>query len=171
MLVYAKIRSIHTEARHVICACRVPGRKFHTCQDFVDDDEHARGAFLLRLLTDSEIQNRVLLVVREYDGQHIGSRRFEAMLQVAKSAVDRAPENRFTKRHDCIWEREPEANQWQSSSVRGRGRRTFQKRNPYGVTPPFVLNQGSYAQVVGNKDSQELDQVNQAENTNAIGSG
>ena len=62
-IAYAKLRSMHSEARHVICSCRLPGRNFHTNQTFYDDDEHNGGAFLLDLLTKADIQNRALFVV------------------------------------------------------------------------------------------------------------
>ena len=100
----AKIRGLHTDARHVICACRIPGKNFHMCQDYVDDNEHGGGSYLLNLLVNSEIQNRILIVVRSYDGQHIGEKRYQLMWEAAKSAVDHAPINEVTGKNNCIWE-------------------------------------------------------------------
>ena len=102
-IVIAKIKSIHTDARHIICACRIPGRDFHTCQDFIDDDEHGGGAYLLDLLVTAEIQNRLILVVCRYNGEHIGDKHFSLMFDAVKSAVDRSPINEITKKNDCIW--------------------------------------------------------------------
>ena len=102
-LAYGKIRAIHTDARHVICACRLPDRLFHTHQDFCDDDEHNAGQFLLQLLESSEIMNRVVFVVRYYDGAHIGKKRFVAIRDAAASAVDATAFNTITNSYDTIW--------------------------------------------------------------------
>ena len=105
-IVYAKIKSIHPKARHVIGACRVPGREFHKCQDFYNDGEHQARAVLLGMLLDSEIQNRAVFVVSKYNGDHIGSKRFNLMQDAVKSAVDRAPVNHVTGNHNTIWNRD-----------------------------------------------------------------
>ena len=62
-LAYVKIKGLHTEARHIVSACRLPGRNFHINQDYFDDDEHNGGSYLLRLLVSCEIQNRAIFVV------------------------------------------------------------------------------------------------------------
>ena len=121
---YVKIRSVHTDARHLICACRVVGRSFHTSQDFVDDDEHGAGNILLEMLLESQIQNRALFVVRNYDGTHIGAKRFDLIKQAAKSAIDRAPVNSITGLHDCVWNSDIETNPNTTfNKTRGRGGR------------------------------------------------
>ena len=119
-LAYAKVRSMHSEARHVISSCRLPGRAFHTNQTYFDDDEHNGGAFLLDLLVNSDIQNRALFVARIYDGTHIGGRRFRAMFDVAAEAIDRDPENKITLKRDKIWY--VDKNSLATTPVRGRGR-------------------------------------------------
>ena len=118
-IAYAKIRSLHTDARHVISACRTPGKDFHTCQDFVDDAEHGGGQFLLNILLDSAIQNRVIMVVRNYEGDHIGNKRFELMREAVRSALDRSPKNNITGKHDCMWNFEKDT---APNDIRGRGR-------------------------------------------------
>ena len=104
-LLYAKVRAMNLDARHVIAAVTIPHREFHTHDDFNDDDEHGGGAFLLNLLLESEIVNRVVFVARYYDGTHIGNRRFDAMRAAIKSAIDAAPTNKVSGRIDGIWQR------------------------------------------------------------------
>ena len=60
-IAYAKIRAIHAEARHVVGVCRLPGRNFHTNQDYCDDNDHNAGNFLLNLLSSCEIQKEPFL--------------------------------------------------------------------------------------------------------------
>ena len=38
-LAYAKVKAMNTDARHVMSACRLPGRNFHNLQQFYDDDD------------------------------------------------------------------------------------------------------------------------------------
>ena len=116
---YAKIRSIHTESCHIIAVCRLPGRNFHTSQDFQDDGEHGAGQFLLNMMIDSGINNCALFVVRNYDGTHLGPVRFEMMKSAAKSALDRAPINSITGNVDNIWTEDKKSST--SLSVRGGG--------------------------------------------------
>ena len=130
---YTKLRSFHTDSRHIICACRIVGRNFFINQDFLDDDEHGAGNILLNMLLESQIQNRVLFVVRTYDGTHIGLKRFELIKKAASSAIDRAPVNKVTGLHDCVWNSTEDEYQREgaNNSIRGgrnRGRGTFKPR-------------------------------------------
>ena len=105
-VIYSKLRSLFTEARHITCAFTIPHRVFQNHQDFYDDEEHNGGSFLLQLLTESKIQNRAIFVVRLYDGTHIGSKRYDAMRDAAKSALSKAPKNPITGKFDLIWEKQ-----------------------------------------------------------------
>ena len=118
-VLYAKVRAIQTDARHIVAACRIPHRQFHTHEDFFDDDEHSGGAFLLNMLVESEIHNRAVFIMRLYDGTHIGNKRYDAMREAVKSAIDAAPPNRITNVIDCIWQQSKETNT--GSGIRGRG--------------------------------------------------
>ena len=118
--IYAKIRSLHTDARHVICAFRLPHRNFHTHQDFIEDGEYGGGSYLLQLLSDSDVMNRAIYVVRIYNGKHLGSKRFEAMKNAAMAAVAAAPKNSITDNFDLIWERNDKINKPNyGGSIRG----------------------------------------------------
>ena len=59
-MAYAKVKAIHSDARHVVGAFRIPNTDFHTHQDFYDNDEHSVGERLLQLLSDAGIFNRAL---------------------------------------------------------------------------------------------------------------
>ena len=100
---YMKLRAMYSAARHIICSYRLPGVRFHQLQDFFDDDEHFAGAFLLKFLEDSNISNRAVFVVREYDGSHIGKARYDAMLEAVKAAILAAPYNTLTGEFQCPW--------------------------------------------------------------------
>ena len=110
-IAYAKVKALHTDARHILCAVRLPGRDFHVNRDFCGDDEHGGGIYLLRTLMLSEVQNQAIFIVRVYDGKHIGLRRFQAMFDAASSAVDRAPVNTVTGEHDKLWQQQQQQQQ------------------------------------------------------------
>ena len=121
--IYTKLRALYTDARHIVCAFNLPHRLFHTHQDFFDDDEHSGGAFLLQLLTEANIVNRVLFVVRRYNGTHIGSKRYDAMRNAVKSALTRAGKNPITGNFDMVWDRVVKTpSQYSNQPIRGRGR-------------------------------------------------
>ena len=91
---YAKVCAMYPDARQVTAAVRLPHTNFHTHQDFNDDGEHGAGPVLLKVLEESKMFNRIVLVVRQYhDGVHIGKQRFTAMVDEAKDALKRAPYN------------------------------------------------------------------------------
>ena len=103
----------------MVCAFRIPHRSFHTHQDFQDDQEHNGGSFLLRLLVDSGIQNRAIFVVRDYDGTHIGSKRYDGMCDAVKAALAKAPKNAVTNNFDVIWEKDYTRGQRQFGNYQG----------------------------------------------------
>ena len=45
---YAKVRAMYSEARHVICAFRIPHGQHHLHEDYQDDNEHGAGRILLK---------------------------------------------------------------------------------------------------------------------------
>ena len=114
---YKKMRSLYSDCRHIICAFHLPGRNFHNLQDFCDDDEHGAGAFLLRKLEDSEIMNRVVFVTRNYNGDHIGDKRFSAMFDAVKSTLEAAPPNEVTGVQDYLWSSEESGNPTGAAAV------------------------------------------------------
>ena len=118
---YARVCAQHTDARHVVGACRLPGEAWHILQDYNDDDEHRLGAELLHVLASCKIYNRAVFVARKYDGSHIGVKRIDAMVKAATSAILTAPLNEATGVHQFPWEQEPASAR--GGTIRGRGRR------------------------------------------------
>ena len=100
---YASVRELHADARHVMCAFRLPHREFYKYQDYQDDDEHAGGKLLLHAMCQSEMFNRAIFVVRHYDGEHIGECRFTAILDAAKSMVTINPYNSILDKNQYLW--------------------------------------------------------------------
>ena len=81
------------DARHIICACRIPGSDSTLGFEYEDYDEHGAGQVLLNYMEESDLDNRALFVVRKYDGQHIGPARFDCIVRAAKAAVNHKPYN------------------------------------------------------------------------------
>ena len=90
---YSKVRLLHPQARHVVCAFRIPGKEEHFLQDYVDDDEFGAGRKILDILREAEIFYRVVLVVRYYGGQKLGKDRFTAYKEATESAINHFPHN------------------------------------------------------------------------------
>ena len=114
---------MHSGARHIICAYRLPGVEFHNLQDYYDDGEHGGGEFLLKMLSEADIYNRVIFVVHEYDGSHIGKLRFDAMEQAVKAAIIKEPFNPIMQEHQYPWDGVKLEGFRSTSAVRG---------NPHG---------------------------------------
>ena len=96
---YARVRTLHAEARHVVGACALPGCEFPILMDSHDDDEHGLGDHLLQLLEASRIKNRAVFVARYYNGTHIGEKRIDAFWDAACSAILVTPLNSVTGDH------------------------------------------------------------------------
>ena len=103
---YKKLREEFGEARHIVLAFRLPGRNFPSLQDYVDDDEDGAGATLLKLLSEAQIYNRAVFVIRHYGGEHLGPARFRAYTEAAQSAITYDPYNGFSKCNQTPWPKE-----------------------------------------------------------------
>ena len=132
-IAYSKIKAANTEARHIICAVRLPGNEFFKNEATFDDDEYGAGKFVLDLLRRSNIENRAIFVVRKYQGEHIGEQRWIEIEKAVTSAVNRSAFNKFTGKHQLMWvaDERNRSTEWRrGDSIRGRGRGA--KRNPIG---------------------------------------
>ena len=104
---YEYVRYHNMDARHIVCACLLPGANKAMHADFVDDAEHGSGAQLLQYMMDTELEARAIYVCIRYDGKYIGAKRFECMIDAAKSAVNYKPYNRHSDRFQFSWGRNP----------------------------------------------------------------
>ena len=100
---YAAVCKKEKEARHVICAVRLPGTDFHVLDDYNDNDEHGADRLLKKILRESEMQNRALFVTRHYDGVHIGPLQFDAIRRAAVSALTIGAYNNVIGEHQFPW--------------------------------------------------------------------
>ena len=123
---YARVAADHTNARHVVGACRLTGENWHTLQDYDDNDEHGAGALLLHMLSTCKIYQRAVFVARVYDGSHIGNKRWDAFQKAAESAILAAPFNKELGLHQFPWPAETNTEGIGTSSIRGRGARRYQ---------------------------------------------
>ena len=71
-------------------------------QDYEDDDEHAGGRTILRLLEKSDIFNRAVFVSRTYDGTHIGVKRFSAIEDAVRAVLARFSFNEIIGSHQFM---------------------------------------------------------------------
>ena len=100
---YEWVRFHYTEARHIICACKIPGMNMLELQAYEDDHEHGAGRILLNYMETAGIENRAIFVARKYDGQHIGPKRFDLIINAAKSAMNHKPFNKVTNAFQFSW--------------------------------------------------------------------
>ena len=103
---YAKVRACNALARHIMCAFRIPHESWHTHEDYQDDNEHTGGKILLDALINSEIFNKVIFVARNYEGEHIGTKKFEGIMEAAKAVMTQYPFNPVTGENQFLWSSE-----------------------------------------------------------------
>ena len=85
---YYKIRRMHGQATHVMCAYRLTACNGPVNQDCVDDGEHSASQNLLDYLKKQELLNTAVFVVRYFGGAKIGATRFQCIVNAAKSAYE-----------------------------------------------------------------------------------
>ena len=86
--VYEYVKYHNMSARHIVCTCKLPGHNVLDSGDYEDDSEYGAGRKLLDYMEETELENRAILVARYYDGTHIGPKRFECLISVAKSVIN-----------------------------------------------------------------------------------
>ena len=87
---YIKMKLIQPSARHIVCAFSIEGEQHYYTRDFHDDDEIGAGKNILALLTDSNLQNRVVFISRKYGGIKMSSDRFTCYQNVAREVLEKA---------------------------------------------------------------------------------
>ena len=85
--IYMKLKLIQPDARHIACAYYIQGPT-HTSRDFHDDGEPGSGRILLKILEDSQLENKAVFVVRMYGGIKLGAERFSCYAKAAKNALN-----------------------------------------------------------------------------------
>ena len=87
---YVKMKLVHGDARHIICAYRIPGITSYNDNDYCDNGEHGAGRQLLKWMEQNKINARAIFVIRYYGGQKLGPKRFECITQAACHVIKNA---------------------------------------------------------------------------------
>ena len=98
---YMKLRLLHAEARHIVCAFNLSENPTHKLSDFCDDDEISAGRSVHKVFIDNKISHRAVFVVR-YCGERLGPARFECYREATKAAIIAAPYNVLTGKRQEI---------------------------------------------------------------------
>jgi putative IMPACT (imprinted ancient) family translation regulator len=72
------------KASHNILAYNVGGEL-----GWIDDGEHSAGRILAGWMNRSNIDNTCFIITRNFGGEHLGTKRFELMREVAKEAHEK----------------------------------------------------------------------------------
>ena len=138
---YIKARQAHPEALHISNAYRLPGTEVDS-ENYADDGKHGCGRLIMKLLKDWNIDCRAVYVVRYYGGTHLGTKRFDYMMDAVKSCVARSSYNSITKTNQYPWE---EIVSTRTYNSRGRGGRGRGKYSPNGFMPSQISPHKSYS--------------------------
>ena len=120
---YAKVRTLHPGARHAMAAWSLPGRSFHTLKDSEDDEEHGVSNAILEILERSNIENKAVFVVRDYDGTHIGPKRVDVVREASRKVLLAKSFNPILQVHQrpLAEDTTRKPPQYNKGSYRGRG--------------------------------------------------
>ena len=130
---FYKVKSMNAAARHIYAAIRLPHCDDGLLEDCYDDDEHGGGLFVLRLLREAQIVNRVVFVVRQYDGSHINEQRWLETERAIISAVARSAKNKYTGSHQIV---NPTYSNRQDRRKHRRGGKYQRGPNQWPAFPP-----------------------------------
>ena len=86
-----------------MCACKLPGGNVLEKMEYQDDGEHKVGKVVLDYMNSVKLTNCALFITRHYNGEHIGPKRFECILEAAKAAVNSRPLNKSTQSFQFSW--------------------------------------------------------------------
>ena len=131
---YMKLRMNHADARHIICAWRVPGLHQYECNDHCDDQDYGASKQLLELMTENDINCTAIFVVR-YCGEKLYSQRNQMYIRAAVDVIQKHPWNPITKTNQKIHQPSNQSNmdgqvhnQTYANAVRGRAKKIFTPR-------------------------------------------
>ena len=163
--IYKKMRLLHPEARHIVCAYWLEGGDTVYNQSFHDDQEPGAGRVLLKFLRENNLEGQVVFVARRYGGIRMGNDRFVCYQEAAKAAfgLNRAPsktgpeaQNAATPNQNTPTARQQQQasnrhiptaankNNGQYSERRGRGN-GYRGRGNYNPRKPYHSSRGNYA--------------------------
>ena len=98
---YAHVKLNHADARHIICAWRIPGLSKYECEDSCDDDDVGAGAAVLRFMKNNNIMCRAILVVRRC-GNRLYDERIPTYIKCAEETIKKNSYNTLAKTTDQV---------------------------------------------------------------------
>ena len=102
---YKWVKYQNMDVRHIMAVAKIQGvDSIENCA-FEDDSEHGGGVTVLECLDKAEIEGHAVFVTRHYDGDHIGSQRFNCITRAAKSTLNQKPFNTVTNEFQFSWEK------------------------------------------------------------------
>ena len=98
--VYMKIRLLHAQATHIVCAFVLlgPEQEKHHLHDGCDDGESGAGAALLREMENSNITNKAFFIVRYCGDQKLGPARLKTYIEAAAALLKQKPMNKILQK-------------------------------------------------------------------------
>ena len=99
---YLKVRLMHAQARHVVCAYNIPGAEKYYTQDFVDDEELGAGRIILESMIANNIECKAVFVVHFCGREKLGSKRFGGYLEAVNNLLKEHPFNSVQKRQQLF---------------------------------------------------------------------
>lgn len=136
---YRKVRSVHPQATHVMCAFRFPGNDPGHTFGMCDDGEHGGARRILGALNETHTYNCAVYVVRYYGGSHIGPERFSIIEELAKSAITESEPALRDRRNDWSHLPAPSEDRWELQDGT-----TSQEEEEFGSVPSLP-NEGCAA--------------------------
>ena len=83
-----KVKLENATSDDTMCSYSCPDDHGIQVQQYLDDMEHGAGSRILTAIQQSEMTNVVVFVVRQFDGKHIGYRRFHHIKAAASMALE-----------------------------------------------------------------------------------
>ena len=90
--IYSKVKLMHADASHVVCAYYLQGTEVADT-GYCDDGEHGAGRALLNLLSANKMIAKATYVARYTDGNKMGNIRFQKYVQASVATIRAAPYN------------------------------------------------------------------------------
>ena len=128
-MAYNYLKYKYGNARHIVCAYRLPGI-LPTDEGYEDDDEYGSGRKLLAVMRNAHVVNRVFFVIRFYGGSHIGAMRFQGYREAMESALLHNAFNTVTKMVDTLDSKEEDEYENSRPGYSARGGRGYRGHSP-----------------------------------------
>ena len=105
---YLKLKLVHAAARHIVCAYHLPGpdSQKHLNSDSCDDQENGVGARLLQEITENNIFNKAIFVVRYCGKEKLAENRHSAYIDAVRQLLEQKPYNEILQKKQTLQKKE-----------------------------------------------------------------